>query len=72
VIAEDAKEVDYLAVEIVIGLDRGGRTVKEYGGRPGERFAVMMTGRQERKQPIEMRILAAIPSESKLLSACRN
>src|SRR5690606_31300073 len=51
-IAQDAKEVHHLPIDIVVGFDRGGAAIDKHRARAGERFTVMMARGQEREEPI--------------------
>lgn len=52
-------------VEIVVDLYWSGRSVQQHGGGPAERLAVMLAVFGEQwKQPIEVGVFAAIPTES--------
>src|SRR5438132_1119609 len=62
-IAKHPKEVNYISIDIIVGLDRRRFPIKKHRCGPGKRFAIMVCTREQRQQPIKMAELPSIPTE---------
>lgn len=69
VIAQDAKEVDDLAILVVVSLDRRWFTIDKHGCGPAENVAKVLRFGQQWKKPIKVTVLPSVPSESDLFGA---
>ena len=62
--AKDSEEVDYVAVYVVVRLDRTRRSVEQHSAGSAEWLAVAVGWRQQREQPSKVTELPTIPSKS--------
>ena len=62
-VAQHAKKVDDLPVDVIVRFNRGWHPIEQHGPGSGKGLAIVMALWKQRKQPVQMRKLAPVPSK---------